>query len=214
MMTSPIRAASGRAGRSVLPRVGKNALALVPRLASRQRLVPLRRNVRPARRRVPRARLPRRRQRLRPTGPSPSSRAVRRRLRPPRPVRSPRPHRKAHPALPRLRQPPRSVRLRARSRRSPRLRDPLRRRPSLRRRERPQVTALSGVRRPRRQLRASRLQLPRPRRRRRFAPRRARLLRAAAASLPPCLRPAVRRVPCRNPEPLRRSRLRLSRPPA
>lgn len=169
---------------------------------SHPRLALARRNGRPERFRVRRVRPPRRRLRLPPTGPSPSSRAARRRLPAPRPGRSLLPPRKGRRVRPRPRRASRNVRPRARSR--PRLRQPVRarRRPSLMRRERRLVTVSAAPRRPRR-LPASR---PRPLPRHPLAPRRGRLARAVAASLPPRRAADARRAHCRSQVPHRPSR--------
>lgn len=201
MTTSLIRAASGPAGRSAPPRVARNAPAPAPPRDSRQRAALLRRNARPERLRARHVLRPRHRPCLRPTGPSPNSRAVRRRQRGPRQDRFLRPPRRAHHARPRPRRASRSGRLRARSRPRPRPPGRARRRPSPTPRERRPATLASADRRLPRRLRDSR---PRPLPRRPLGPCRGRPLRAAAArlslaSLPLRLVAGARRAPCRSP---------------
>lgn len=208
MTTSLIRAASGPAGRSAPPRVARNAPAPAPPRDSRQRAALLRRNARPERLRARHVLHQRRRPRLRPTGPSPNSRAVRRRQRELRPDRFLRPPRKAHRALRPPRRASRSGRLRARSHPLPRRPGRARRRPSPMRREHRLVTASAARRLPRR-LRDSRPRpLPRhPLGRHRGRPLRAAAVRPSRVSLPLRLAAGARRAPCRS-----RVRPRPSRP--
>lgn len=206
MTTGRTSAASGRAARSARRRVARNVPALAPLRASHLPPAPPPPSVRPERPRASRAHRLRHRPRLRPTGPSPSSRAVRHRPLARRPARSRLLHRKGRRVRLRPHRASRSVRSRGRSR--PRLRQPgrARRRPSPMHREHPLVTVSAAPRLPRR-LPASR---PRPLPRHPLDPGPDRLLQAAAASPPLHRQPVGRPARCRSRVRPRPSRLRRS----